>query len=875
MSQNASDAAIPFVGRGPELSHLQQILYTVRSSRTPKIVLIQGDFGVGKTALGEHFLGLLAEQDPAILLGRSKCAMEVELNGLTPFRQLFAELALPSARRRDAAATALELVKELAPAWIDVFTAGAASATLTAVTKTVAESGKFLGRESFSQESVFTQFANVLSRIAEKHLVVAFIDDLHWADASSLRLLFHLARFLEHRPILILGTYRPVEALETGTNAELFREIRANLIRHGTTEIELAQGIDVAAYLVQRYPRNVFPPKFSVQLQQRTDGHALFVSQICSLCQETAIITATPAPDGTPVWALSGVAASLTPVPQTLAEVLEQRVRLLSEELRELLVVASVEGDDFTAQVVTRLRNLSETKAFDDLAALEHRYRLIREQASQERGAIIVDFFSFAHRFIREHVYQNLSAGKRRILHRQVAECLEALYSDPTPVATQLALHFKEAHDLSKAAQYALLAARAEQSRYTWAESEAWCHFGLALVPKLAATDQTKLLQLDLLEQSANGYYQSGQYTEADVRYREALALGQQFSAPPARLINICEALIYTNDYEGKLDQIDEFLAQGRLILQQSGLSDQEFHLKMDVAQGLKEVRAGNYALAIETLGRVIASAEQLPRSVAISQLLSDTFHLRAISLSYLNRFAEAEAAYRQAIALASSIGALHEAAGIALDLADDLVMLGRFDEAETMIAQSLHSHQQYGDQDGELYAWYRRARLLIERGQPQAAFETLTRAIAQAEQIGAFWNISMMLADLSIVYISAGHLEEAFRQALKSVEAAQQSGNPIDLGYSYDALAQVEAAQQNWDAASEHFIMAHHHYQNIQSHCFVATVQLHHGAAMLQQGQQGQARELLQAASATFQALGITHLLSKTNVLLKTIEEV
>ncbi len=178
------------------------------------------------------------------------------------------------------------------------------------------------------------------------------------------------SRTLGDYPLLFLGTFRPVEALETGTNAELFREVHGNLIRYGALEIELRQGISVAEYVARRYPPSRFSADLLQHVQTETEGYALFVSQLLSLWEETGVVTSTPTPDGRRVWGLAKDADPRPKIPASVGKVLEVRLAKLGDELREVLNVASVEGVDFAAQVVARLTELDEMRTIDDLDKL-------------------------------------------------------------------------------------------------------------------------------------------------------------------------------------------------------------------------------------------------------------------------------------------------------------------------------------------------------------------------------------------------------------------------------------------------------------------------------------------------------------------------
>jgi predicted ATPase len=865
MSEPTVKPSVLFVGRETELQQLHQALRSVISSGKPQFVLIQGDFGVGKTALVEHFLAQVTAQKPSILIGQGKCAMETELGGLIPLSQLLASLTEKGVQRGVVIGDLWKFVKEVAPAWIDIFTVGAASAAV----KTVEEGKKLLGHSAYSQENVFVQFTNALSRLAEKQPVVTFIDDLQWADASSLRLLFHLARYLQDHAVLFVCTYRPVEAMETSPNAKLFRDIHANLIRYGATELEMHKGINVTEYVAQRYPFNVFSSDFIAHVQELTGGHALFVSQLFSLWEETGVIASAPAPDGQPVWGLERDVEAYLAIPPTVSEVLKERIRLIEDELREILTFASVEGEDFTAQVIARLCQLDESDVYDSLDTLERRYLLIREQGTRELKTTVLDLYRFAHRFFREYIYSNqVRGGKRRVLHRQVGECLEVLYSDRYDIAGQLALHFHEAFEPMKSARYALMAAQFEQSRYAWTEGERWCEFGLELSNRLPDNANMKHPRLDLLEQSADGYYYSGKYSQADQRYRAALDLAQEIPADAERRANLCERLADTCWYEGKYDEIAPLLNQGIQILDDHVIPFGEIHVKLELQQGFMQAHHGDNDLAVQSLHKTLADAENLPQTLTLTHAKARGYNWLAIALGNLNRYSESSAAYQRAIEIADAVGAKSLALTSLLNLAIDYTNQGRLDESEDLISKCLEIAQLIGDLDSEADARSNRVTILLSRGKPREAIDELGQAMALLDQDS--WQMSYMYADLAMAHLALSDLETAYQEAARGVAYAEETSGQNELSYALDALAQVEAARQDWESAVQHFNQAIITYQQAGDRHFTARVQRHLAEALLQQGEQQEAVELLETALATFQELGLTHEIAETQRLLE-----
>ncbi len=256
-------------GANVELQQLHDLLKIVVDSGQPKFVMIQGDFGVGKTALVKRFLAESLEKNPALMLGQAACERETESNGLVPFSQLFVSLLKISIQREVVSASPSEFVSETAPAWLDILGMEVAekdfevahkppeyeeavsdhaldsttirnrSGGVNVAAESIQVNGDVVGRDkivanvtniyadghqlrggrTYTPDQVFVQYLNALHKLLGNLPVIAFVDDLQWADTSSLNLLAHLDRFFRDRAVLFICTYRPVEAMEMGSNA--------------------------------------------------------------------------------------------------------------------------------------------------------------------------------------------------------------------------------------------------------------------------------------------------------------------------------------------------------------------------------------------------------------------------------------------------------------------------------------------------------------------------------------------------------------------------------------------------------------------------------------------------------------------------------
>lgn len=864
MSKQLPDRSVPFVGRKVELSKLHGALEKAMTTASPVFAFIQADYGVGKTTLVDRFLAEAIEKHPHLLIGQGRCALESETSGLVPFTQVLASLTKPDNQRGVMSQEWLEFIRQIAPAWIDVFTAGIVGATL----KTVEESRKLLDSREFTQESVFNQFTNAIVRLAEKQPIVAFVDDLHWADASSLRLLFHLQRTLKDRAMLFIATYRPVEAMETGANAPLFREIRANLIRYGALIQELEKGIDVSTYIAQRYPLNLFPSNLAERIGQATDGHALFVSQLFALWEENGLVSPQPGSEDRPVWQFDPKADVQIELPQTMSEVLDERIRQMTDALRATLVCASIEGDEFTLQTVAQLRQINELQVNDELEALEHRYNLLREEGTKQIDGKVLDLYRFSHRFFQEHVYKHISAYRRRALHKQVGECLEALVVDRREMAGQLVHHFREARELTKAAQYALLAAQFEQARYAWAEGARWCETGLTLAKQMPASSATLRLQFDLLEQSGNCYYHSANYVLAHEQYVMALSLAESLSKSAESIAGIYFRLSEMCDWRELSSEAMIFVQQGQAILEEQTVPRGDLFFLLEAQRAWLEYRQGKSKLAVNILRQILTDLDNLPPTHQLKKSKAEVYIVLGLVLSSLNEYREAVAASLKAIEIArtnSSMAHLLSTAWI-------FFRSGDLKESMNYAIQGAEVATQVGNRDDMAEANSIIGEILLARGRFQEAIDKLIQAIALSAEIEVLSEMSYMYASLALAHVALSDRDAAHLNATQALTYAMQAGVPFKSAYALDALGQVEVVLPDWDSAELHFKQAIATFQEIGDRHYAARSQRHLAELRLRQGKQAEAVALLQTALQLFQELGLAHEIGPTQALLDGI---
>jgi DNA-binding CsgD family transcriptional regulator/Tfp pilus assembly protein PilF len=414
------------IGRDEQLNALQQVASGV-AIRSGQVVLVAGEAGIGKSRLVRE----LAER-----LGRAGWVVQhgncFERDRVLPYAPFLDELhalltILPPAEVERCLGPALPHLARLLP-------------------ELGLQSDETAGDPEQEKRRVFYALCEIQSRLAARQPLLLVIEDLHWADDTSLELLAVLARRVPRERILLLGTYRDDEVsvglrylLDELDRSRLALELR--LTRLGRDE--------VAAMLraILEPDRPVRQDFFQHQLQLQaiyalSEGNPFFVEELLRSLLAAGDIAYL---DGR--WDLKPV--NELHLPRTVHDAVQRRTHRLSPEALQVLVQAAVAGRRFDFEL---LRSLTGRDEADLLRLIKELIGAQLVVEVEKRG----EQFAFRHALTRQAVYEQLLGRERRSVHRRVAETIEQLFANsPESRPQDLAFHFSEAGDWEKALVYA------------------------------------------------------------------------------------------------------------------------------------------------------------------------------------------------------------------------------------------------------------------------------------------------------------------------------------------------------------------------------------------------------------------------------------
>jgi DNA-binding SARP family transcriptional activator len=438
----------PFVAREEELARLEEWLGEAFAGQG-RVAFVTGEAGSGKTMLLHEFARQAMAEHADLIVASGNCNAYTGVGDpYLPFSEALGLLAGDIEMRLASGALAPEHAQRLqrnfpamaqalanvGPDLVNVFVSGEAllqraqpwvNAPWRARLEALAQRQGGMG--ALSQTALLEQATRVLQTLAREHPLLLLLDDLQWADSGSLNLLFHLGRKLAGSRILVLGAYRP-EEVALGRNGErhplepLVSEFRRTW---GEIVVDLAQaeGRVLVEALVDREP-NRLGAAFRETILHHTGGHALFTVEVLHELRERGDLRR----DDEGRW-VEGPALAWERLPARVEAVIGESMARLPSAERRLLEVASVEGEEFTAEAVARARGMAEVEVIERLSgSLSHAHALVRAQSVQRVGEQTLSSYRFRHILFQNYLYQHLDPVRRTHLHGQVGHALEALY---------------------------------------------------------------------------------------------------------------------------------------------------------------------------------------------------------------------------------------------------------------------------------------------------------------------------------------------------------------------------------------------------------------------------------------------------------------
>jgi adenylate cyclase len=902
-----------FVGREQELARLDTFLENALAG-SGGVVFITGSAGHGKTSLMGEFARRAMAAHPDLLFAAGSCSAYTGVgDAYQPFRDILETLAGNLQTRWESGAIRRAHVERLwkalpvvtsalledAPDLLQGFISGKEllkRVTFISIQDRQLEAlkkGVQPPRANLGQQAILSQYQQALNHVAQDYPLLLVLDDMQWSDSASIDLLFHLGRLVQGQRILLLVAYRQEETA-TGSQGmrhplesvffefkRLYGDIRIDLST--TPEAESRRFVEI---FLDSEP-NDLGVAFRDVLYSHTQGHALFLSELLRDLKERGVLVQ----DRRGRW-VQAQPVDWSQLPARAEGVIEKRLSLLSHEMRELLIWASVEGEQFSAQVLAHVLQRDLRDILQLLADyLVSGHRLVEEIEASHVNRQKIYRYRFRHVLFQTYLHENLSGTQQELYHAQIGQALETIYSDHSgKIASQLVRHFEFAGDRSRVVKYALLAGNS--ARQLGASQDAIELYTLALSNRQTIGSGELVQSADAIHERLGDVYLENlsRHDDALNHYREFLqATGSEEQKARAER-KIASILTLQGDldqaeqlYKSALARLDpeNFPAEagsihcglGYIYVYKSELDIAQRHARLALDVGTRLGNASTIADANNVLGQVAAYRGELEASSEFFSTSLDLYrkigdHPRTAKI--LNNLGEisrllgsmhtAQKYLKEGLDIARRIGDKREESAVLSTLGDVYRDMGLWKYAIEVLEQALPIAQQSGVATRMIEAHWFLGAAYHKTGQTKEAKQYLERAERLSKEMGFSRYLPMIYLELACLY-SRGAEE---KKALAYLESArQQAGEEPDedfIGHMQCVYGDLYQFKQDWDAAIASYHEAVETFDRIGMLTKAARAHLGLGSSYLDRGKGGDrehAQHHLLAAQQEFKRIG------------------
>jgi DNA-binding SARP family transcriptional activator len=752
----------PLVGRDAELALLRQLLEAAVLGRG-QAVMVVGQAGIGKSRLVSALAG-----DTIARGGQAFVGYGHESDSILPFGPWI------DALRRAPALRDPPLLDRLGVA---------ARAELSRILPELTAPG--LPAPSGSNLRLFESVARLLEIAAGRFPVALVLEDVHWADEMTLRLLAFVARRIRDWRAVLVVTAREEDLVETSAVRRTVQEIVRD---SGSVKLSLEPlGRDDTVRLVRSLGRVAGSGNAADRLEEQVwalaEGNPFVVVETVRAIQDGTVLPG------------AGVLA----LPERVRELIDGRLDRLSRGARELASVAAVIGREFDFRLLERAASAGEADAAEAVEELVRR-RVLRGVGEQ---------LDFTHDRLRRHVVEQLLAPQRMLHHRRIGLALEGLHrNDPSPPYLSLATHFRDGEVWDKAVGFFRLAAGQATARSASRDAVASIDEALAALAHLPSDADVVRLAIDLRTDQQSGYLLLGELPRMLASLKEAEALAHGLG-DERRQAHVWAHEAVCCWWMGRLDEAVSYNRCAQTMA--AALADAALAAMANSRLALALTYLGDYWAAIDVLERSLGSltgARRLERfEMPVLPSVCDRGYL-SLCLATVGNFEGAARTAREAVEIATEANHPYSIALGRLAMGRWSLQRGDFGAAIPWLEQCLESCRLDG-----FYVLPTVATCLGEArtlgGRAHEAIPLLEEAVERGPAMGFVASLPKSLTALGEAYLAAGRIDDAIRtvgRALDESRASKQRGFAVE---AFCTLGEIHARQGGAEAAEHSYRQA------------------------------------------------------------------
>jgi len=604
--------------------------------------------------------------------------------------------------------------------------------------------------------------------LADERPLLLFLEDLHWADQSSLFVLNYLVRNIGSDRIQVVATYRPGESL-------ILKPVLGNMIESSiVTEIKLSQlGRNSVGGIVDSiYRPNRFPEDFVESIATRCEGNPFFVLEMLRHMEEENNIGRTA---GSYV-----IVNQDYEIPDSLEGVVHRRLGTLEPDAMTLAEYGSCIGREFECRTLLSLDSLQDPgQAFEEV---QERSLMVRNNGTGE----------FIHAIYQSVIYDEINQRWKTAYHRRLGDYYETVYEDNLEdVIYELARHFSRSNEHSKAFDYSYRAGMKAEAAFASEQAAEFFRTALAALDALPRTDGNRAKKLELMEKLADALRNLGELPGAIELYEQ---LEQEYEGQGDPLLRILLKLSRSRFAKGDQKMVPDILKRGVSAVPEAS-TDMATEYLASLSNGLMRSDP-------EVSRKYLEEAMPMLDDVSDMTTLSKALSLLAGVLAVMNEGQKALELYRRGSKAARESGDLRAIANADRTMAGHMHFQGDFVECTKILQDVLEMHERLGD----IVAMYGTLNSIgiaySDNNALEKSVEAHERALAIARKLGNQGYIATSQGNLGYTLTGLGQLDKALTCHAESLAIREKVDGKDGTAWSHSDIGLVYYQAGNMEAA-------------------------------------------------------------------------
>ncbi|MCK4758071.1 MAG: tetratricopeptide repeat protein, partial [Thermoplasmata archaeon] len=617
------------------------------------------------------------------------------------------------------------------------------------------------------------QALELLVEIARSKSLVIQLEDMHWADESSLFVFNYLARNIRSEKILIIGSMRPHESDILADTLDSMRE--EGLLTE--IELEMFDTGDVSSLVKEMYPGSDFSDNFIESLASQCKGNPFFMTELLRQMGEEGSIGKKD-----DKYLLLSEDYS---IPSSVEDMVYNRLEKLEPDTMMLVEYASCIGREFADDTVKSIQTLGDAAIVLD--KLNETGMIISSEGMNE----------FSHAIFRDVIYDSIGARWRSVYHKSLGEFYEVKYDHrQDEVLYELARHFSASNEFQKAYDYSIRAGEKAESAFAPEQGITFYEKALDILPRLKMGLDAIDREIELREWLGDLYALIGNYESAF----EKFDIGEEVKYGSDTRARLLRKIGYVHEKTGNYDGAIETAGRAKELLGDTNYQEQG---RILVGEGSAYWRKGEYDSAMkyfieayDTFDKVDGADEDSANA------------LRMVGNIYINQ-GEKELALEyseKSLALMETIGNLPGIASALNNIGIVHRRKGDLDLALEYQTRSLEIREKTRDKRGIAFSLINLGNLNWDRGDLDTALQNYESSLAIMEAMGDRNGTGLSLSNIGLVHMNRGDMDLALGYQIRGLEIREKIKDKHGIAESLYNIALLHIANDSPDLAKEYF---------------------------------------------------------------------